>query len=483
MTKPPEPTSRPRKRSRLFQAAPEALFVEEWVPNITLPPPPDAPLVEEEGVVQLDEHGLPERQEEEEEPEEERRGPARIYVGKGAATKAKGPVAGDELPVSDVELPDLSLPSAPGFEDNEEGSDPSLPDLSIDGSGSNWGSMFDDLDDDENPTDPELRSGDAEPSADSEPLAMPAATSREPEAPDSSADHDAPKPAPAASAAPPVTPAPKLDRPGPATPLTTKPDRPRPAAVLDAKPTPSWARSSKSQAGPAIKPEGGPKPQPPRIRPTQPKPPEPGLGSMVPRVMIIAIVVLVILMLLVWVARRPSTDPVGETTQPPAPAGTHELTIQPGAMDLAAPPEPAEEPPPVEATHAPEPVEEPESVAAPAPAPAPAPTAVERKPEPSRTTARTIPAPTPRTPPPLPEPEPEPAAVATGDGFLVVESDRYAMIYMGGRRLGGTPIARMELEPGSYAVRAVCRDTGATKTMQVEVEAGELSTAAFRFMP
>jgi hypothetical protein len=54
---------------------------------------------------------------------------------------------------------------------------------------------------------------------------------------------------------------------------------------------------------------------------------------------------------------------------------------------------------------------------------------------------------------------------------------------MGGRRLGGTPIARMELEPGSYAVRAVCRDTGATKTMQVEVEAGQLSTAAFRFMP
>jgi hypothetical protein len=470
MTKPPEPTNRPRKRSRLFQAAPDALFVEEWVPNITLPPPPDAPLEEEEGVVQLDEHGLPERLEEEE-PEEERRGPARIYVGKGAATKTKVPVVRDELPVSDVELPNLSLPSAPGLED-EEDSDPSMPDLSIDGTGSNWGSMFDSLDDDEDPTDPELKSGDAEPSADSEPLAMPAASSAEP------------APVVPASAAPPVTPAPKLVRPGPATPLTAKPDRPRPAAVLEAKPTPSWARSSKSPAKPAATSVSGAKPEPPRIRPTKPKPPEPGLGAMVPRIMVIAIVVLVILALVVWITRRPDNDPVGEHTPASAPAGTPEFTIEPGAMDLAAEPEVAPAPEPEPEPAEPEPAEpvEPEPAApeaAPAPAPA-APAVVERQPE-RRQPVRSAPAP--RTPPPLPEPEPEPAAVPTGDGFLVVESDRYAMIYMGGRRLGGTPIARMELEPGSYAVRAVCRDTGATKTMQVEVEAGQLSTAAFRFMP
>ncbi len=70
---------------------------------------------------------------------------------------------------------------------------------------------------------------------------------------------------------------------------------------------------------------------------------------------------------------------------------------------------------------------------------------------------------------------------ATGPGFLVVVSDSYAMVYMGGRRLGGTPIARMELDPGTYAVRAVCRDTGESKTIQVEIEPDELTTASFQF--
>ncbi|MFH1464207.1 MAG: PEGA domain-containing protein, partial [Pseudomonadota bacterium] len=80
-------------------------------------------------------------------------------------------------------------------------------------------------------------------------------------------------------------------------------------------------------------------------------------------------------------------------------------------------------------------------------------------------------------------PAPAPAAVPTGKGFMVVESDRYAMIYMGGRRLGGTPVARIELEPGTYAIRAVCRDTGASQTKQIEVKPGELSTATFKFLP
>jgi hypothetical protein len=222
MTRPPDPTSRPRKRSRLFQAAPDALFVEEWVPNITLPPPPDVPLEEEEGGVKLDEHGLPERREEEEEPEDERRGPARIYVGKGATAKAQGPVTNDELPISDVELPDYSLPTG-ADPDREDGSDPSMPDLSIDGSGSSWGSMFDDLADDEEPTDPELRSADTDDGPGGPPLAMPSASVTEPQAP-------------------PVTPAPRLDRSLPAAPLTTTPARGASTASRDPSP-PSQASS------------------------------------------------------------------------------------------------------------------------------------------------------------------------------------------------------------------------------------------------
>ena len=462
MTKPPAATSRPRKRSRLFQAAPDALFVEEWVPNITLPPPPDAPLEEEEGVVQLDEHGLPER-EEEEEPEPERRGPARIYVGKGASADAGAkPEAGsgisrDEMPPADVELPALSLPSQG---DDEDDSDPSMPDLSIDGTGSNWGAVFDGLDD-EDPTDPELHSGAESEGGSSEPMPMPAAGS--PDDPPALAQPPAPEPVQS-------PPPPRLDRPGP-------------AAALDARSTPTWSRPSKPVG--QAKPATPARLEPPRIRATQPKPPEPGLGSLVPRSLIIAFIVLAILVVVVWAIRHQNAD---LSEQPgPGPAGppaTPELTIQPGTMDLGSPP-----PAPAREPVQPEPVQPASAAAKPAPAPAaasaPRPSTPVAAPAPAPVSARPQPAASPpasaRTaPPPAAEP---PVAEPTGKGFMVVESDRYAMIYMGGRRLGGTPIARLELEPGSYAVRAVCRDTGATKTAQIEIKAGELATASFRFMP
>jgi len=468
MTKPPTLPSRSRKRSRLFQAAPEALFVEEWVPNITLPPPPDAPLEEEEGVAQLDEHGLPERSEDEEEPEEERRGPVRVYVGKGAQSDTQYGHGRDELPASDVEMPDLRLPSKADA-DGEDDSDPSMPDLSIDGSGSDWGAMFDALDDDE-PTDPELRSGSE--GEDSEPMPMPAA-----------AAPAMPEPPPLASAAPSIAPA--ASEPVVITPKTDhappKLDRPRSAATLDARSTPSWTRPAKSDTKPPL--ARSPKPQPPRIRATQPKPPEPGIGSLVPRSVIIAVVLLVILMLVVLFAQRTSNEPPSHDA-PKGPPLVQELTIQPGTMNLEPEPEPpAHEPPAHEPPATAEGQPEPVPVAAPTPKP---PTVVTYTPRPSRIAPTPEPEPDAtqvpeRTPPPIPEEDP--VAEPGGVGFMVVESDRYAMIYMGGRRLGGTPIARMGLEPGSYAVRAVCRDTGATKTMQIEVSSGDLATASFRFMP
>ncbi len=492
MSKPEGPKeSRPRKRSRLFQAAPDALRVDEWVPNITLPPPPDAPLVEEDdGQLKLDEHGLPEFAEEEE-PEPERRGPVRIFVGKGSGSSG-GAGGGEGYGVGEVQLPDLSLPRGDELDDDE---DPSMPDLSIDGSGSDWGAMFDKLDD-ESDTDSSLHGSD-----DDEPMPMPAAAPKLGDSADVGEQPDGSKPPP-------------------------RGERPRPAAVLDnriqaspnwarPKPSPSsrpskaesdaraWARPSKPMAR-----SGGAKPaalEPPVIRPTkEPTPSEPGLDSLVPRSLIIAFVVLVILVLVVWVARRPDGG-IQDPPPPPPPVVPTELTMQPGILDLepAAPapvgqPEPEEQvarPGPEEQVEQPEPVEQAERVERPEPAepaeqPEPAAPSVS-DPEPPRERSRPAPAPAPveaaPAPPPLPEPaaptQPELAPAPTGAGFLVVESDRYAMVYMGGRRLGGTPVARMELEPGSYAVRAVCRDTGATKTTQIEIVSGELTTANFRFMP
>ncbi len=484
MTKPSAPPGRSRKRSRLFQAAPDALYVEEWVPNITLPPPPDAPLEDDEGEVLLDEHGLPERLDDDDEPEEERRGPARIYVGPGTADRSGGGQR-DELPVGSADMPSLSIPG-----DEEDDSEPSMPDLSIDGSGSDWGGVFDTDDgDDEELTDPEA---DTDERADAPtPIVM--------SMPEGLAGSDPQEPQ--ADASEPTKVAPKTDMPAP------KLDRPR-AAPFEARPTPSWSRPKEPEPQPitTADPPRIRDPKPPEPRPQaqpkpKPKPPEPGIGSLVPRSLIIAFVVLAILVSLVWALRRPDSDaPIEPPGPPPAEQdGPKELTIQPGALDLgdgpkgpppsqpAEPPEPAGEPEPEPAAAAPaQPVSNPEPVR-PAPAQAePAPAAA-ANPEPAPVT-RPKPAPAPAAKP-APEvrqtvPEPEaPAATDDAFGFLVVESDRYAMVYMGGRRLGGTPIARMELDPGSYAVRAVCRDTGATKTMQVDIQPGELTTAAFRFMP
>jgi len=143
------------RRSLLFRSRPDALQVDEWVPNITLPPPPDTPLLEEDPDEQkLDEHGLPEFEDEPEEDPEERAGPARIFVGVGmrgapAALPAEEDdedddeylVAEDDFFVAELRLPrpEDSLPfrvGPPSEDDDEaesdylldaaEASDPSL---------------------------------------------------------------------------------------------------------------------------------------------------------------------------------------------------------------------------------------------------------------------------------------------------------------------------------------------------------------------
>jgi len=91
------PPSRAR-RSPLFRSRPDALQVDEWVANITLPPPPDIPLEEEDPAEQLDEHGLPSFDDVLDEPEELGTQPARLFVGMGqrGASVASQPQPGDE---------------------------------------------------------------------------------------------------------------------------------------------------------------------------------------------------------------------------------------------------------------------------------------------------------------------------------------------------------------------------------------------------
>jgi eukaryotic-like serine/threonine-protein kinase len=70
-------------------------------------------------------------------------------------------------------------------------------------------------------------------------------------------------------------------------------------------------------------------------------------------------------------------------------------------------------------------------------------------------------------------------AVATGR--LTIQSDQYAVIFMSGRRLGMTPIVDLEVPTGTYTLRATARDSGVSKTIMVEVKAGESKGASFTF--
>ncbi len=100
MIPPPPKIAAPpaQRRSRLFRSRPDALLVEEWVPNITLPPPPDAPLDDEDPAeARLDEHGLPDFQDEPDEDREVRAGPVRLFVGLGQrGASVAPPPDGDE---------------------------------------------------------------------------------------------------------------------------------------------------------------------------------------------------------------------------------------------------------------------------------------------------------------------------------------------------------------------------------------------------
>jgi serine/threonine-protein kinase len=82
--------------------------------------------------------------------------------------------------------------------------------------------------------------------------------------------------------------------------------------------------------------------------------------------------------------------------------------------------------------------------------------------------------PTPRERPPR-EIEREPREEPTPDdtpGWVSIDSDPYATIYVDGRKVGVTPLARIPLTPGSHRVRAVSSQ-GGEQTFSVSIESGK----------
>lgn len=258
---------RPSKRSRLFQARPDRLLVEEWVPSIALPAPPQTPLEEIPGEPRVDEHGIPELPHE---PDDTVRvGPARLYVGQGRRPTTQGEAPGGDEAQAGYFVAELRLPRPEdglpfGLAAREEDPDPwseelefesaemsdpasSTPDLT--------GAFTLDLDTTSAP-DPPLFF--LPPPAGAEPVAAapePLRAAPDPGPPSASLSPSPAReplarriPGPSRPAAPPVQARPASSvssapaaRPAPVGPSVPDPERPVPTAVIRSKP--SWTRA------------------------------------------------------------------------------------------------------------------------------------------------------------------------------------------------------------------------------------------------
>ena len=68
-------------------------------------------------------------------------------------------------------------------------------------------------------------------------------------------------------------------------------------------------------------------------------------------------------------------------------------------------------------------------------------------------------------------------------GFLSVDSDKPANIYVGDQKMGITPIVKVEVQPGNHRVLAVEVETGKRKALTAQVARGEERRVRFEFQP
>jgi len=73
--------------------------------------------------------------------------------------------------------------------------------------------------------------------------------------------------------------------------------------------------------------------------------------------------------------------------------------------------------------------------------------------------------------------------VATNMGFLTIESDHAANVYVDDRKVGITPIVKIEVTPGRHRVLAVEVETGKRKAQTADVAQGEERPVRFAFKP
>jgi eukaryotic-like serine/threonine-protein kinase len=65
------------------------------------------------------------------------------------------------------------------------------------------------------------------------------------------------------------------------------------------------------------------------------------------------------------------------------------------------------------------------------------------------------------------------ASAARDGGFLTVNADPYATVYVDGKKHGFTPVVRLALPPGSHRLRLVSSTGQPDKKMRVQVAPGQ----------
>ena len=87
------------------------------------------------------------------------------------------------------------------------------------------------------------------------------------------------------------------------------------------------------------------------------------------------------------------------------------------------------------------------------------------------------------TPAPRTESSGQVGEVARNVGFLSIDSDKSANIYVDDRKVGITPVVKAEVVPGRHRVLAVEVETGKRKAATADVQQGEERRVRFAFQP
>jgi hypothetical protein len=76
-------------------------------------------------------------------------------------------------------------------------------------------------------------------------------------------------------------------------------------------------------------------------------------------------------------------------------------------------------------------------------------------------------------PNPRPDPTPPPPPPPSGSGYLTLSTTPWAKVYIDGKYVDSTPIAKVELPAGAHSIRLVNEAAGVDTTKSVKIKPGE----------